>query len=53
MTDIDGIRAHPRTTSSRLFDSPELDKSDIVDALTALVPTFQHVETGRGLDSRM
>ena len=36
-----------------LFERPDLDKADIVAALSRLVPTFSHVETGRGLDQRM
>ncbi len=49
---IDAIRA-TRDELVTLFDAPELPKSAIVEALTALVPTFEHVETGRGLDSKM
>ena len=36
-----------------LFERAELPKAAIVETLTALVPTFEHVETGRGLDSKM
>jgi hypothetical protein len=36
-----------------LFEQDELPKAAIVETLTALVPTFEHVETGRGLDSKM
>ena len=36
-----------------MFERPELDKAEIVAALARLVPTFDHVETGRGLDQRM
>jgi FlaA1/EpsC-like NDP-sugar epimerase len=50
--DVDGIRGI-RDDLVALFDRTDLDKADIVAALTDLVPTFQHVETGRGLDSRM
>ncbi len=50
--DVDGIR-RIRDDLVALFDRTDLDKADIVAALTDLVPTFQHVETGRGLDSRM
>lgn len=49
---IGGIRA-VRDELLALFDRGDLLKGDIVDALSRLVPTFQHVETGRGLDSRM
>jgi FlaA1/EpsC-like NDP-sugar epimerase len=51
-TDVDGIR-RIRTDLLDLFDRDQLDKQAIVEALAALVPTFQHVETGRGLDARM
>jgi len=36
-----------------LFSRERLDKAEIVAALSRLVPTLQHVETGRGLDQRM
>ena len=36
-----------------LFERPDLDKADIVAALSRLVPTFSHVDTGRGLDQRL
>ena len=36
-----------------LFSSPELTKSAIVETLTRLVPSFQHVETGKSLDAKM
>lgn len=50
--DIDRMR-RVRDELLALFERPDLDKAAIVDALSALVPTFSHVETGRGLDSRM
>ena len=49
---IDEVRA-TRDDLAALFERPELPKSAIVEALTTLVPTFEHVETGRGLDSKM
>jgi FlaA1/EpsC-like NDP-sugar epimerase len=49
---IDQIRA-TRDELSGLFERADLPKSDIVAALSALVPSFEHVETGRGLDSKM
>jgi FlaA1/EpsC-like NDP-sugar epimerase len=52
VTDVDGIR-RTRDELLALFERDDLGKADIVDALTELVPTFRHVETGRGLDSRM
>ena len=42
---IDGLRA--------MFAEPELPKQAIVDALATLVPSFQHVETGKSLDQKM
>jgi len=36
-----------------LFERDALEKADIVAVLARLVPTFSHVETGRGLDQRM
>ncbi len=50
--DIAGIR---RTVSELrdLFARPELPKEAIVSALSRLVPTFHHVETGKSLDSKM
>ena len=49
---IDEIRT-TRDDLVTLFDRADLDKAAIVETLTALVPTFEHVETGRGLDSKM
>jgi len=45
-----------RSTSAELaelFERDGLDKAEIVALLGRLVPTFSHVETGRGLDARM
>ncbi|MGV8881969.1 MAG: UDP-N-acetylglucosamine 4,6-dehydratase [Rhodoglobus sp.] len=36
-----------------LFTQPDLPKEAIVDVLVRLVPTFQHVETGKSLDQKM
>lgn len=36
-----------------LFAREDLPKEAIVEVLTRLVPTFQHVETGRSLDQKM
>ncbi len=36
-----------------LFEQPDLSKEAIVDVLSQLVPTFRHVETGKGLDQKM
>jgi FlaA1/EpsC-like NDP-sugar epimerase len=42
---VDGLRA--------LFALPDLPKGAIVDMLATLVPTFNHVETGKSLDQKM
>lgn len=49
---VDDIRSIAAALEA-LFERDVLDKADIVDALSRLVPTFSHVETGRGLDQRM
>ncbi len=36
-----------------LFSRPDLPKDAIVETLTRLVPSFQHVETGKSLDAKM
>lgn len=36
-----------------LFQQPILDKQRIVAAISDLLPEFQHMETGKGLDQRM
>lgn len=41
------------TDLRNLFEQPDLPKEAIVEVLTQLVPTFQHVETGKGLDQKM
>ncbi len=50
--DVAGIRSLVGELEA-LFARPELDKADIVDVLTRLVPSFHHVETGKSLDSKM
>ena len=49
---VAGIRATSAELAA-LFEREALDKADIIEVLARLVPTFRHVETGRGLDSRM
>jgi FlaA1/EpsC-like NDP-sugar epimerase len=49
---VDEVRA-TRDDLVTLFERAELPKAAIVETLSALVPTFEHVETGRGLDSKM
>lgn len=51
-TDIAGIRALGDDLRA-LFERDDLTKDAIVRELTRLVPTFQHVETGTGLDQKM
>jgi len=36
-----------------LFDSKQVTKSSIVDILKQYLPNFEHIETGKGLDSKM
>ncbi|HPW65498.1 MAG TPA: polysaccharide biosynthesis protein [Salinivirgaceae bacterium] len=36
-----------------VFDKPTSDKSEIVTALKSYLPNFDHIETGKGLDSKM
>lgn len=50
--DVAGIRSII-TDLRMLFSSPELEKRAIVETLTRLVPSFQHVETGKSLDAKM
>jgi FlaA1/EpsC-like NDP-sugar epimerase len=38
---------------SALFASPSITKADIVAILKQFLPNFEHIETGRGLDSKM
>ncbi len=37
----------------QLFESQNITKSAIVDALKVYLPNFEHIETGKGLDSKM
>ena len=36
-----------------LFESQNVSKAAIVDALKVYLPNFEHIETGKGLDSKM
>lgn len=36
-----------------LFSEPDMRKEDIVEAIHEFLPTFQHQETGKNLDSKM
>lgn len=49
---VDEIRATVAELAD-LFGREQLEKAQIVEVLARLVPTFSHVETGRGLDQRM
>jgi len=51
-SDVAGIRALVAQLRD-LFAQPDLTKQAIVDLLSTLVPTFQHVETGKSLDQKM
>lgn len=51
-SDVAGIRATAEALGA-LFERDVLDKAEIVETIGRLVPTFSHVETGRGLDARM
>lgn len=35
------------------FDTPDLTKEDIVCILKEYLPNFEHIETGKSLDSKM
>ena len=37
----------------KLFESNEVSKAAIVDILKTYLPNFEHIETGKGLDSKM
>lgn len=36
-----------------LFEQDELDKSAVVRSLQAIIPNFEHIETGKSLDQKM
>lgn len=36
-----------------LFKKPNVSKADVVDVLKEYLPNFAHIETGKGLDSKM
>lgn len=36
-----------------LFHSEELDKNKVISLLSSILPNFQHIEKGKGLDQRM
>jgi hypothetical protein len=38
---------------SALFSQPEISKAGIVKILKNYLPNFEHIETGKGLDSKM
>ncbi|HET6556572.1 MAG TPA: polysaccharide biosynthesis protein [Prolixibacteraceae bacterium] len=49
IAEIDGIFDQFHT----LFESKEISKAAIVDILKVYLPNFEHIETGKGLDSKM
>ncbi len=36
-----------------LFDKPEMKKEEVVELIGDYLPNFKHIETGKGLDSKM
>ena len=36
-----------------LFEAPETTKEEVVRAMKAYLPNFEHIETGKSLDSKM
>jgi len=49
IVEIDGIFERLRT----LFDSGDVTKAEIVEILKVFLPNFEHIEKGKGLDSKM
>ena len=41
------------TSLKSLFAEEDIDKARIIDAVSAFIPEFAHLETGKNLDSRM
>ena len=41
------------TSLTNLFSSGNVSKANLVDILKAYLPNFEHIETGKGLDSKM
>ena len=37
----------------QIFAKPEFTKAEVVDAIKGFIPTFEHVEKGKNLDSKM
>ena len=52
LNDVASIRSTVHELRA-LFAQADLDKASIVNTLTRLVPSFQHVETGTSLDGKM
>ena len=36
-----------------LFDQPETSKEEVIDVMRSYLPNFEHIETGKSLDSKM
>jgi len=49
ISEIDGITER----LEKLFDSDNVKKADIVSILRSYLPNFEHIEKGKGLDSKM
>ncbi len=47
--EIDGVFQMLRT----LFESGSVTKTEVVDILKTWLPNFEHIEKGKGLDSKM
>lgn len=41
------------TSFEELFDKPEVTKEEVVDLIGGYLENFKHIETGKGLDSKM
>jgi hypothetical protein len=49
LAEIEGIVSDLKS----LFARPRVSKQDIIDALRAYLPNFEHIEKGKGLDQKM
>ncbi|MFO7936195.1 MAG: glycosyltransferase [Kiritimatiellia bacterium] len=49
LAEIDGIFE----SLHKLFEKPQISKSDVVHVLKDYLPNFEHIETGKGLDQKM
>ena len=42
-----------QTIAREIFAKPEFTKAEVVEAIKGFIPTFEHVEKGKNLDSKM